>query len=130
MMRSRAGISYAVPAMIGFIVAAVAAAVALGVLLPKFYMTSDAAGEVGAMLQRAGEVKITVIYHIGDTMLLSNDGVVPVKITKLYIGSTGPQSCSIVLNPGEKYSLTVPIGIDDVAVQLEDGTIIILKSGR
>jgi len=129
-MRSRSGISYAVPAMAAFIVAATAAAIALGVLLPKFHLAAEAGGEVGAKLQRAGEVKITVIYHIGNTMLISNDGTVTVKIVKLYIGESNPRECNIVLDPGEKYALSVPQNAKNVAVQLDDGTIIPLKSGR
>jgi len=129
-MRSRSGISYAVPAMMGFIVAAVAASIALGILLPKFHVAVETAGEVGAKLQRAGEVKITVIYHIGNTMLISNDGTIPIKIVKLYIGNSNPKECNIVLEPGEKHALTVPQNAKNVAVQLDDGTIVSLKSGR
>lgn len=130
MRRGRSGISYAIPAVIGFIAAAVAAAIALGILLPKFHMAVEVAGDVGAKLQRAGEVKITVIYHVGNTMLISNDGTATIKIVKLYIGSSNPRDCNIVLKPGDKYPLTVPQGVKDVAVQLDDGTIVILKSGR
>jgi len=127
---ARSGISYAVPAMVGFIIASIAAAVALGILLPKVHLASEASKEMGARLQRAGEVKITVIYHIGNTMLISNDGTMPIRITRIFIGSSNPQDCDILLNPGQKYPLTVPAGIDDVAVQLDDGTVIPLKSGR
>ena len=86
-MKKQSGISYAIPAMIGFIVAAVAASIALGILLPKLHMAVETGGEVGGRLQRAGEVKITVIYHIGNTMLISNDGPTTIKIVKLYIGN-------------------------------------------
>jgi len=133
---NRLGTSYAVSALIGFVVAAAAAAIAYGVLLPKFNMAAAAAEDVAARLQEAGEVKITVIYHIGTTMLISNDGSSTIRIVKLYVGvppnPPNPQTFNppIVLKPGDKYQLFIPSGAKEVAAELDSGVIVVLKSER
>lgn len=124
-MRGKKGVSYAAGLATAFIVC-------LAIALIAVYNYGGLARAVvgGLKAEEAAEVEklsedLSIVYWIGDRLVLKNDGRVPVRIVKLYTDS-GVYEIDRTINPGEKAVILVPQS-DELVIQTERGNLVKLK---
>ena len=124
-MRGKKGISYAAGLATAFIVC-------LAIALIAVYNYGGLARAVvgGLKAEEAAEVEklsedLSVVYWVGDRLVLKNDGRIPVRIIRLYADS-GVYDVDRAINPGEKTVILIPQS-DELVVQTERGNLIKLK---
>jgi len=126
-MRGRSGASYAVAAAVGVLVSAAIAALLIASKAPLMALRQSVADSAVNALEREVGTRLSIIYRVGGSIVISNDGYVPVRIIKLMIGDE-ERIVDIYLKPGEK-SGEIYVGFNShVAAVLDDGRIIPLLS--
>jgi len=123
---SRLGISEAATLTLALIVTMALAGVAIAFYQMHASSASNAIREeAAAQIGRMSE-EISIVYWIGDRLMLKNDGDRPVTIQRIFTGS-GMIEQAITLSPGEKRVLTIPQS-DLLVLQTSSGSIIKLRN--
>jgi hypothetical protein len=125
-LRHRSAISTAVAAIAALAVVTTVSYTAIAMLLPR--MLTAAYSTTGRVSQAEKDiaVRLSTVYHIPPTLVVSNDGTTPVRITKIYLESS-QHPANILINPGERASLNVG-SAQKVAVEVEGWGIVVLQT--
>jgi sporulation-control protein spo0M len=97
-------------------------------LLPR--MLTAAYSTTGRVSQAEKDiaVRLSTVYHVQPSLVVSNDGTTPVRITKVYVGPSS-HPADITINPGEKRTLPVAVGVGQrVAVEVEGWGVVVLQT--
>ena len=125
-MRHRSAISTAVAAIAALAVVTAVSYTAIAMLLPRMLTATYSFAERASQAEKDIAVRLSTVYHIPPTLVVSNDGTTPVRVTKIYLDSS-QQPANILINPGEKTSLNVG-SARKVAVEVEGWGIVVLQT--
>ncbi len=124
----RHGVSTAAAAVAALAVVTAVSYTAIAMLLPTMLSTAYSATGKFSQAEHDIAVRLSTVYHVPPTLVVSNDGTTPVRITKVYVGQN-PQQANIVINPGEKYALPIAVGQGQrVAVEVEGWGVVVLQT--
>ena len=125
-MRSKSGVSTAVAAVAALAVVTVVSYTAIAMLLPRMFTAAYSTTGRASQAEKEITVRLSTVYHIPPTLVVSNDGTTPVRVTKIYLDSS-QQPANILINPGEMASLNVG-SARKVAVEVEGWGAVVLQT--
>ena len=97
-------------------------------LLPRMLTAAYTATGRASQAEEGIAVRLSTVYHIQPALVGSNDGTTPIRITKIYIGSDS-YPVDITINPGEKRTLPVAVGVGQkVAVEVDGWGAVVLQT--
>lgn len=110
------------------VVATVIAGLAVAIFTQKAQIQQAGFGEEAGRAAREARTRLSLVYHIGSEIMISNDGDIPAKIVKFFIDGH-EIAVSKTLGPGEKWSYSDGrlSNARSIAVGLEGGGMIVLK---
>jgi hypothetical protein len=120
------GVSTAAAAIAALAVVTAVSYTAIAMLLPRMLTAAYTAAGRASQAEKEIAVRLSTVYHIPPTLVVSNDGTTPVRITKIYLESS-QQPANILINPGERASLNVG-SAQKVAVEVEGWGIVVLQT--
>jgi sporulation-control protein spo0M len=124
----RRGVSTAAAAIAALAAVTAVSYTAIAMLLPR--MLTAAHYSTGRFSQAEEDiaVRLSTVYHVQPDLVVSNDGTTPVRITKVYIGPSS-HPVDITINPGEKRTLPVAVGVGQkAAVEVEGWGVVVLQT--
>jgi hypothetical protein len=125
-LRHRSAISTAVAAIAALAVVTAVSYTAIAMLLPRTLTAAYSATGRASQAEKDVAVRLSTVYHIPPTLVVSNDGTTQVRITKIYLESS-QQPANILINPGERASLNVG-SAQKVAVEVEGWGVVVLQT--
>jgi sporulation-control protein spo0M len=127
-LRHRSAISTAVAAIAALAVVTIVSYTAIAMLLPRMLTAAYSTTGRASQAEKDIAVRLSTVYHVQPALVVSNDGTTPIRITKIYIGSDS-YPADITINPGEKRTLPVAVGVGQkVAVEVEGWGIVVLQT--
>jgi sporulation-control protein spo0M len=127
-LRHRSAVSTAVAAIAALAVVTIVSYTAIAMLLPG--MLTAAHSSTGRASQAVEDiaVRLSTVYHVQPSLVVSNDGTTPIIITKIYIGSDS-YPADIMISPGEKQTFPIAVGVGQkVAVEVEGWGVVVLQT--
>ncbi len=126
----RKAVSSPVAAIVAAVVAISIAAIAVAIFAQRAQTFQAGLQEAGGIAAREIRTRLSLVYHIGDEIMISNDGNIPAKIAKIFIDGN-EFHVSYTIDPGEKWVYTNGRlrGARNIAVGLEGGGIVVIKTG-
>jgi len=122
----RRGVSTAVAAIAALAVVTAVSYTAIAMLLPRMFIAAYSTTGRASQAEKEITVRLSTVYHIPPTLVVSNDGTTPVRVTKIYLDSS-QQPANILINPGEMASLNVG-SARKVAVEVEGWGAVVLQT--
>ena len=125
---TRRGLSTIVGVVAAAVVAVLIASLAMAVYLQRSRAVEAGVSEEAGAVQREVQVRLSLVYHIGDEIMISNDGAIPVTVTKI-IADNREIPVSATIDPGKKQTFRDSrlSGAKSIALVLSGGGIVVVK---
>jgi len=125
---TRRGLSTIVGVVAAAVVAVLIASLAMAVYLQRSRAVEAGVSEEAGAVQREVQVRLSLVYHIGDEIMISNDGAIPVTVTKI-IADSNEIAVSATIDPGQKQTFRDSRlnGAKSIALVLSGGGIVVVK---